>query len=114
MTKIVSWESFDVRFPTSTMLDGSDAMNADPDYSAAYLRLKTDSPITGDSLVFTIGRGNDIQIAAINILAEKVIGFDLDDAFKNIGVIAKDLSSDSQLRWLGADKGVFHMPQVQF
>jgi L-fuconate dehydratase len=109
MTKIVSWESFDVRFPTSTMLDGSDAMNADPDYSAAYLRLKTDSPITGDSLVFTIGRGNDIQIAAINILAEKVIGFNLDDAFKNIGVIAKDLSSDSQLRWLGADKGVFHM-----
>lgn len=91
------------------MLDGSDAMNADPDYSAAYLRLKTDSSITGDSLVFTIGRGNDIQIAAINILAEKVVGLDLDDAFTNIGAIAKELSSDSQLRWLGADKGVFHM-----
>ncbi len=109
MTRIISFETFDVRFPTSTMLDGSDAMNADPDYSAAYLRLKTDALITGDSLVFTIGRGNEIQIATINILAEKIIGLDLDDAFTNIGAIAKELSSDSQLRWLGADKGVFHM-----
>jgi len=109
MPKIISSESFDVRFPTSTMLDGSDAMNADPDYSAAYLRLNTDSAISGDSLVFTIGRGNDIQIAAINILAQKVVGLHLDDAFTNIGAIAKELSSDSQLRWLGPDKGVFHM-----
>lgn len=109
MPKIISFESFDVRFPTSTMLDGSDAMNADPDYSAAYVRLMTDSPITGDSLVFTIGRGNEIQIAAINILAEKIVGLDLDDAFSNIGAIAKELSSDSQLRWLGPDMGVFHM-----
>ena len=109
MTKIVSFETFDVRFPTSTMLDGSDAMNADPDYSAAYLRLKTDSLITGDSLVFTIGRGNEVQIAAINILAEKIVGLDLDDAFTNVGAIAKELSSDSQLRWLGPDMGVFHM-----
>ena len=109
MTKIISSESFDVRFPTSTMLDGSDAMNADPDYSAAYLRLMTDTSITGDSLVFTIGRGNEVQIAAINILAEKVVGLDLDDAFANIGAIAKELSSDSQLRWLGPDMGVFHM-----
>ncbi len=109
MTKICSSESFDVRFPTSTMLDGSDAMNADPDYSAAYLRLKTDSTISGDSLVFTIGRGNELQIAAINILAQKVIGLNLDDALTNIGSIAKELSSDSQLRWLGPDKGVFHM-----
>ena len=109
MTKIISYESFDVRFPTSTMLDGSDAMNADPDYSAAYLRLRTDGLNTGDSLVFTIGRGNEVQIAAINILAEKIVGLELDDAFTNIGTIAKDLSSDSQLRWLGPDMGVFHM-----
>ena len=109
MPKIISCESFDVRFPTSTMLDGSDAMNADPDYSAAYLRLITDSSISGDSLVFTIGRGNDVQIAAINILAQKVVGLDVDDAFTNIGAIAKELSADSQLRWLGPDKGVFHM-----
>lgn len=109
MTKIISVESYDVRFPTSTMLDGSDAMNADPDYSAAYIRLKTDSLITGDSLVFTIGRGNDVQISAIDIVAEKVVGLDLDDAFTNIGAITKELSSDSQLRWLGPDMGVFHM-----
>lgn len=109
MARIISCENFDVRFPTSTMLDGSDAMNADPDYSAAYLRLKTDTSITGDSLVFTIGRGNEVQIAAINILAEKVVGLNLDDAFANIGAIAKELSSDSQLRWLGPDMGVFHM-----
>ena len=67
---IIRAETFDVRFPTSKMLDGSDAMNADPDYSAAYLRLITEeSSLTGDSLVFTIGRGNDLQIAAmLNIL----------------------------------------------
>lgn len=109
-TKITSAKAFDVRFPTSKMLDGSDAMNADPDYSAAYLRLFTDkSDLTGDSLVFTIGRGNDVQIKAIEILMEQVIGLDTDIAFKNIGKIARDLSSDSQLRWLGTDKGIFHM-----
>ena len=92
------------------MLDGSDAMNADPDYSAAYLRIETSNPrLTGDSLVFTIGRGNDVQIDAIKIVAEKIAGLDIDYAFSNIGAIAKTLSADSQLRWLGADKGVFHM-----
>jgi L-fuconate dehydratase len=92
------------------MLDGSDAMNADPDYSAAYLRLFTeDSELTGDSLVFTIGRGNEVQIAAIEILVEQVIGLNTDDAFARIGEIGRKLSSDSQLRWLGSDKGVFHM-----
>jgi L-fuconate dehydratase len=109
-TKITSAKAFDVRFPTSKMLDGSDAMNADPDYSAAYLRLYTDkSELTGDSLVFTIGRGNDVQIKAIEILMEQVVGLDTGSAFKNIGKIARDLSSDSQLRWLGTDKGIFHM-----
>jgi L-fuconate dehydratase len=107
--KITGLESFDVRFPTSTMLDGSDAMNADPDYSAAYLRINSDSGEHGDSLVFTIGRGNDIQIAAIDILAQRYAGMSVQDAFTNIGAIAKELSADSQLRWLGPDKGVFHM-----
>ena len=107
---IVAAEAFDVRFPTSKMLDGSDAMNADPDYSAAYLKLFTeDASLTGDSLVFTIGRGNDVQIAAIEILMERVVGLDTSDAFKRIGEIARSLSADSQLRWLGTDKGVFHM-----
>ena len=92
------------------MLDGSDAMNADPDYSAAYLRLFTeDENLTGDSLVFTIGRGNEVQITAIEILVERVIGLKTDDALIRIGEIGRELSSDSQLRWLGTDKGVFHM-----
>ena len=107
--KITSLESFDVRFPTSTMLDGSDAMNADPDYSAAYLRINSDSGTHGDSLVFTIGRGNDVQIAAIDILAQRYAGMSVQDAFTNIGASARELSADSQLRWLGPDKGVFHM-----
>ncbi len=110
MTKIIAYESFDVRFPTSKMLDGSDAMNQDPDYSAAYLRVRTDvSNLYGDSLVFTIGRGNDVQLTAIKMLAEKVVGLDIGDAFSNIGQIARELSADSQIRWLGPDSGVFHM-----
>lgn len=109
-THISRLRTFDVRFPTSMHLDGSDAMNADPDYSAAYLRIETsDSSLSGDGFVFTIGRGNEVQIAAIKILAEKIAGLEIEYAFENIGAIARELSSDSQLRWLGADKGVFHM-----
>jgi L-fuconate dehydratase len=110
MPKIISIQSFDVRFPTSKMLDGSDAMNQDPDYSAAYLRITTDQTgLHGDSLVFTIGRGNDLQITAINFLTSKIEGLDIDYAFANIGQIARGLSSDSQIRWLGPDYGLFHM-----
>lgn len=109
MAKITGFETFDVRFPTSKMLDGSDAMNQDPDYSGAYLRINTDLGVNGDSLIFTIGRGNEVQIKALDILAEKVVGLDTADAFNNIGDIARQLSGDSQLRWLGPDYGVFHM-----
>ena len=110
MPKITAIESFDVRFPTSKMLDGSDAMNQDPDYSAAYLRITTDQPgLHGDSLVFTIGRGNDVQIAAIDMLTPKIAGLSVDDAFNRIGEITRELSGDSQIRWLGPDYGVFHM-----
>lgn len=109
MPKITGFESFDVRFPTSKSLDGSDAMNQDPDYSGAYLRMNTDDGVHGDSLVFTIGRGNEVQIKAIEILAEKIIGLNTSDALENIGDIARQLSGDSQLRWLGPDYGVFHM-----
>ena len=84
-------------------------MNQDPDYSGAYLRINTDSGVNGDSLIFTIGRGNEVQIKALDILAEKVVGLDTADAFNNIGDIARQLSGDSQLRWLGPDYGVFHM-----
>jgi L-fuconate dehydratase len=109
MAKITGFETFDVRFPTSKMLDGSDAMNQDPDYSGAYLRINTDSGIHGDSLIFTIGRGNEVQIKALDILAEKVVGLNSNEALENIGDIARQLSGDSQLRWLGPDYGVFHM-----
>lgn len=109
MSKITGIETFDVRFPTSKMLDGSDAMNQDPDYSGAYLRINTDSGVRGDSLVFTIGRGNEVQIKALDILGEKIVGLDTADALENIGNIARELSGDSQLRWLGPDYGVFHM-----
>jgi L-fuconate dehydratase len=109
MSKITGIETFDVRFPTSKMLDGSDAMNQDPDYSGAYLRINTDVGAHGDSLVFTIGRGNEVQIKALNILGEKIVGLDNEDALENIGNIARELSGDSQLRWLGPDYGVFHM-----
>jgi L-fuconate dehydratase len=109
MPKIIGVETFDVRFPTSKSLDGSDAMNQDPDYSGAYLRINTDAGVHGDSLVFTIGRGNEVQLKAIEILSEKVVGLNTADALDNIGEIARQLSGDSQLRWLGPDYGVFHM-----
>lgn len=110
MAIITRCEFFDVRFPTSKMLDGSDAMNQDPDYSGAYLRILTDdSHLYGDSLVFTIGRGNDVQMKAIEMLSPIVVGLDIDDAFSRIGEIARKLSGDSQIRWLGPDYGVFHM-----
>ena len=109
MPKITGVETFDVRFPTSKSLDGSDAMNQDPDYSGAYLRINTDSGVHGDSLVFTIGRGNEVQLKAIEILSEKIVGINTSEALQNIGEIARQLSGDSQLRWLGPDYGVFHM-----
>ena len=110
MAKVIDVQTFDVRFPTSKGLDGSDAMNQDPDYSAAYLRVITDqSGLHGDSLVFTIGRGNDVQITAIKMLTQKIQGQTVDHLFSNIGKVARELSGDSQIRWLGPDYGVFHM-----
>lgn len=73
MAKITGFKTLDIRFPTSTEKHGSDAMNPDPDYSAAYLILETDSNISGHSLVFTIGRGNDLQCNSIAQLAETIV-----------------------------------------
>jgi L-fuconate dehydratase len=110
VAKIVGFETHDVRFPTSTGKHGSDAMNPDPDYSAAYLILKTDDPnLSGHSLVFTIGRGNDLQCASIAQLAETVVGMELTSLEKNLGNIGRELVRDSQIRWLGPEKGVPHM-----
>ncbi len=100
----------DLRFPTSRNLDGSDAMNPDPDYSAAYLRLATsESALTGHGFVFTIGRGNDIQAAAVGAVAQRLVGRDVDGLVEDPGAVNRELSWDSQLRWLGPDKGVMHM-----
>jgi L-fuconate dehydratase len=100
-----------VRFPTSLLLDGSDAMNPDPDYSAAYLRLCTDSPdgLEGHGFVFTIGRGNDVQVAAVEALAPYLVGRELEPMLADLGGVWRELVHDSQLRWLGPEKGVMHM-----
>lgn len=93
MTVFTSIETFDTRFPTSQDLDGSDAMNKDPDYSATYLRIHTDSTgLHGDSLVFTIGRGNDFQVKAIEVLAEKIVGRDNKELFQSIGDVAREVA----------------------
>jgi L-fuconate dehydratase len=103
-------ETYDVRFPTSRELDGSDAMNPDPDYSAAYVVLRCDDPeLCGHGFVFTIGRGNEVQIAAISALRRFVLGLDVDEVLSQLGAFARKLSGDSQLRWLGPEKGVMHM-----
>lgn len=111
MAKITALDTLDVRFPTSRELDGSDAMNPDPDYSAAYIVLRTDdiNDLAGYGLVFTIGRGNDVQTAAIAALSHLVVGRDVDDVVNDLGAFARSLTGDSQLRWLGPEKGVMHM-----
>lgn len=109
MSKLSSVEVLDLRFPTSRDLDGSDAMNQDPDYSAAYLQLTTELGEVGYSFVFTIGRGNDVQAAAIEALREHLMSINVDDALNNMGAFWKSLVHDSQLRWLGPEKGVMHM-----
>ncbi len=107
--RIHSLKTYDVRFPTSECLDGSDAANKDPDYSAAYLVLGTEQGNEGYSLIFTIGRGNDICCQAIEAMRHLVIGQDFNEIKADIGGFYNDLRSDSQLRWLGPEKGVIHM-----
>lgn len=109
MPKIISVRSYDVRFPTSLELDGSDAVNVDPDYSAAYAVLEADNGEKGYGLVFTAGRGNEIVAHAIESYGARLIGLELDELVNNLGDAAKRLVHDSQLRWLGPEKGVSHM-----
>jgi L-fuconate dehydratase len=111
LSRIIAMRTDDVRFPTSTTLDGSDAMNPDPDYSAAYVRLLTDDPdgLEGHGFVFTIGRGNDVQLAAIEALESYVVGRDVEATLADLGGFWKELVHDSQLRWLGPEKGIMHM-----
>ncbi|MER7757539.1 L-fuconate dehydratase [Kitasatospora sp. NPDC097643] len=108
--RITAVDTYDIRFPTSRELDGSDAMNPDPDYSAAYVVLRTsEGGHEGHGFTFTIGRGNDIQVAAIDALRPHVIGRPLAELCADPGSLYHDLIGDSQLRWLGPEKGVMHM-----
>ncbi len=109
MTRIIDLETFDLRFPTSDSLDGSDAMNPDPDYSAAYVVLKTDSEYEGHGLTFTIGRGNDICVAAISAMKHLLVGIELDWIREDMGRFWRHITGDSQLRWIGPDKGAIHL-----
>ena len=106
---ITGLRTVDVRFPTSLQLDGSDAMNPDPDYSAAYVVLETDGAHQGHGLTFTIGRGNEICIAAIEALRPLVVGLTLDWIAADMGRFWRHVTADSQLRWIGPDKGAIHL-----
>jgi L-fuconate dehydratase len=108
--RIVALDCYDVRFPTSLEHHGSDAMNPDPDYSAAYTVLRTDAgEVEGHSLCFTIGRGNDVMVAAIKALSQHVVGKQVADIIADLGAFSASMIGDSQLRWLGPEKGVMHM-----
>jgi L-fuconate dehydratase len=109
--RIVKAVTYDVRFPTSRSGAGSDAMNPDPDYSAAYVVLETDDPggLSGHGLTFTIGRGTEICVAAIDALSAHVVGATVEDLVADLGGLWRRVVTDSQLRWLGPEKGVIHL-----
>jgi len=110
MSTVTDVEVIDLRFPTSAQMDGSDAMNPDPDYSAAYVMLRTDqSGLVGHGLTFTIGRGNDLCCAAISAMRHLVVGLTTADLRADPAGVWRRLTGDSQLRWVGPDKGVMHM-----
>lgn len=100
----------DVRFPTSLSADGSDAMNKDADYSATYVSIRTDDPGTaGFGFTFTIGRGNDVCVLAAQLRAVPLMGREVDELVGDLGAVYREMKSDSQLRWLGPEKGVEHL-----
>lgn len=103
-------DTYDLRFPTSRLAAGSDAMNPDPDYSAAYCVLRTGDPgLEGHGLTFTIGRGNELCVAAIETLSPIIVGRTLDEIVGDMGAFWRLLVCDSQLRWVGPEKGVIHL-----
>ena len=108
---ITSVDVLDVRFPTSSGRHGSDAMHTDPDYSAAYVIMRTDHPdeIEGHGLTFTIGRGNELCVAAVRSLAPLVRGLALEEIRRDMAGFYRRLTSESQLRWVGPEKGVIHL-----
>jgi L-fuconate dehydratase len=108
---MTGFETDDVRFPTSRTLDGSDAMNPGPDYAMAYVSVLTDAPEegSGNGFVFTIGRGNDVQLAAISALEPMLVGTEVEELLDDMGATSRRLVGESQFRWLGPEKGVMHM-----
>ena len=110
MPTITSVNVIDIRFPTSATLDGSDAMNPDGDYSAAYVVLETDDgDLAGHGLTFTIGRGNDLCVAAARQIGARLAGRDVDELAGDLGGLYREIMADSQMRWLGPEKGVVHI-----
>ncbi len=110
MPVITGFDVVDVRFPTSLDLDGSDAMNKDGDYSSAYVVLTTDDPLLcGFGLSFTIGRGTELVVAAARQQAALLVGLDVEVMLADMGAVYRGLTADSQLRWLGPEKGVVHL-----
>lgn len=109
MTTITGWTCRDIRFPTSRQADGSDAMNPDPDYSAAYVVLTTDGGLEGHGLTFTLGKGTELCVAAVNALAPNVVGQRLDDITAHMGQWWQRFANPDQLRWVGPEKGVLHL-----
>ena len=109
MTRITELTTFDLRFPTSDNLDGSDAMNPKPDYSAAYVVLETDGAFKGHGLTFTTGRGTEICITAITAMKHLLVGLELDWIREDMGRFWRHITGDSQLRWIGPDKGAIHL-----
>ncbi|GAA2751169.1 L-fuconate dehydratase [Amnibacterium kyonggiense] len=110
MPIITAVRTVDVRFPTSLSQDGSDAMNKDGDYSAAYVVLETDEAgVAGYGFTFTIGRGNDLCCLAAEQRAAPLVGREVDELVGDLGAVYRELASDSQLRWLGPEKGVVHL-----
>jgi len=107
--RICDLEICDLRFPTSRTQDGTDSVHVDPDYSAAYVILKTDAELEGHGLTFTIGRGNEVVVAAIEAFRHLVVGRDLADITSDFAGFWHRLAGDSQLRWLGPEKGVIHL-----
>jgi L-fuconate dehydratase len=110
-TRITKITVRDIRFPTSRQLDGSDAMNPDPDYSCAYVILHTDHPdqLDGHGLTFTVGRGTEIVVAAVKALAPLLVNRTLESITDNLAAFWRQLTSDTQIRWLGPEKGVVHL-----
>ena len=111
MTTITDLTVRDIRIPTSDSLTGSDAMNPDPDYSAAYVELLTDHPagLKGHGLAFTIGRGNELCAAAIEAWKPFVVGQSLEEIRGDMRSFWRRMTRDSQLRWVGPEKGTVHM-----